>query len=193
MNRKIISLIAIFVIIFQTFWSSLVYAETKNANEQPAVCNWPTEMMDNYFTFQQEAVSILLWSRLNERRFSVKLKEWLFKNQVLQLHATSALDLLASNVLGSMKSWISNSITSVVLLLLSSASILQSNTEGLAILFKDRPIVRDYKEMLDIETQLFDVAFFRSKQIDLTRPFEDDELFSKFIIGPPDDPCSVWQ
>ncbi len=180
MNRKIISLIAIFVIIFQTFWSSLVYAETKNANEQPAVCNWPTEMMDNYFTFQQEAVSILLWSRLNERRFSVKLKEWLFKNQVLQLHATSALDLLASNVLGSMKSWISNSITSVVLLLLSSASILQSNTEGLAILFKDRPIVRDYKEMLDIETQLFDVAFFRSKQIDLTRPFEDDELFEKF-------------
>jgi hypothetical protein len=67
-----------------------------------------------------------------------------------------------------------------VLLLLSSASILQSNTEGLAILFKDRPIVRDYKEMLDIETQLFDVAFFRSKQIDLTRPFEDDELFEKF-------------
>jgi hypothetical protein len=46
----------------------------------------------------------------------------------------------------------------------------------LAILFKDRPIVRDYKQMLDIETTLFDVAFFRSKQIDLTRPFESDLL-----------------
>jgi hypothetical protein len=42
----------------------------------------------------------------------------------------------------------------------------------LAILFKDRPAVRDYKEMLDIESQLFDFAYFRSKQINLTRPLE---------------------
>jgi hypothetical protein len=28
--------------------------------------------------------------------------------------------------------------------------------------------------MLDIETRLFDVAFFRSKQMDLSRPFESD-------------------
>jgi hypothetical protein len=42
------------------------------------------------------------------------------------------------------------------------------------VLFKDRPIVRDYKEMLDIETSLFNVAFFRSKQMDLTKPFESD-------------------
>lgn len=180
MNRKIISLITILVIIFQTFWSSLVYAEVKNSEEQPEVCNWPTETMLKYFGFQQEAVSILLWTKLNERRFSVSLKEWLFKNKVLELHATSALDLLASNVVGTMKSGISSSITSVVLLMLSSASVLQSNTEWFAILFKDRPIVRDYKEMQDIETQLFSIAFFRSKQIDLTRPFEDDGLFDKF-------------
>jgi hypothetical protein len=28
--------------------------------------------------------------------------------------------------------------------------------------------------MLDIETALFDVAYFRSKQINMTRPFDSD-------------------
>jgi len=48
--------------------------------------------------------------------------------------------------------------------------------DGFAILFKDRPIVRDYKTMLDIETVLFDIAYFRSKQINLTSPFESDMI-----------------
>jgi hypothetical protein len=30
--------------------------------------------------------------------------------------------------------------------------------------------------MLDIETALFDVAYFRSKQVNLTRPFESNLL-----------------
>ena len=61
---------------------------------------------------------------------------------------------------------------------MASESTIRSNTEWLAILFKDRPIVRDYKEMLDIETTLFDVAYFRSKQVDLTQPFEWDLMKS---------------
>jgi hypothetical protein len=44
--------------------------------------------------------------------------------------------------------------------------------EGFAILFKDRPIVRDYKQMLDIETEIFDTAFSFSKSIDLTRSLQ---------------------
>ena len=30
--------------------------------------------------------------------------------------------------------------------------------------------------MMDIETELFDIAYFRSKEIDLTQPFESDLL-----------------
>jgi hypothetical protein len=36
-------------------------------------------------------------------------------------------------------------------------------------LLKDRPIVRDYKEMLDIETEIFDTAFSFSRKVDLRR------------------------
>lgn len=152
-----------------------MYVEARSgSSEQPAACNWPSEMMTYYFEFQKWAKSILLWSAINEKRFKESVSPWLFTTKTLDLHWATAIDILASNVAWNMKSFFSNVITSMVLLLLASESAIQSNTEWLAILFKDRPIVRDYKEMLDIETDLFDVAYFRSKQIDLTRPFDSD-------------------
>lgn len=147
-----------------------------NATTQPEVCNSPSEMMQNYFNFQQEVKSILLWSQIDERRFYASAWEWwLFTRWSLKL--PSALDFVASNIVWSVKSNISTAGTSIVLLLLTSASVIQSNTEWLAILFKDRPIVRDYKTMLDIETELFDVAYFRSKQINLTLKLEWKEVY----------------
>ena len=134
-------------------------------------------MMSNYFNFQREAISILWWSEVNERLLSVSFGEWgLFANKVLEL---SAIDLLASGIVWNIRSSVSNLFTSSYLFFLILASVVQSNVEWLAILVKDRPVVRDYKEMLDIETQLFDVAYFRSKQINLTRPIEWN-VFNRF-------------
>ena len=150
-----------------------------NATKQPEVCSWPSEMMSNYFNFQKEIKSILLWSAAEEKRFRASTsKWWLFTEKVLKL--PSALDVLATNVRWNTKSNISTLGTSAVLLLLASASVLQSNTEWLAVLFKDRPIVRDYKQMLDIETDLYDVAYFRSKKVNLLKELEDDsEIYQK--------------
>ncbi len=125
-------------------------------------------MMSNYFNFQKEAVAILLWSEANEKLLSVSFRQWgLFSQKVLKL---PAIDLLYSSIIE--KSFISNIITSGILFHFVSLSVVQSNIEWLAILYKDRVVVRDYKEMLDIETRLFDVAYFRSKQINLTHPME---------------------
>ena len=166
-------LIVVFVVLFQTFVPSFLYVEASNGDtKQPEACSWPTEMMSNYFNFQSEAISILLWSKVNERTLEVSLSNrGLFSQKVLSL---SAIDLVASSFVTKVRSSFSNLLTSAVLILLVSASVVQSNVEWLAILYKDRPVVRDYKEMLDIETQLFDVAYFRSKQINLTRPLEWD-------------------
>jgi hypothetical protein len=50
------------------------------------------------------------------------------------------------------------------------------------VLFKDRPIVRDYKQMLDIETDLYDVAYFRCKKVNLLKELEDDsEIYQKLV------------
>lgn len=171
MKRKYLLLVVI-VILFQTCVPSFLYAKDSNEGKnksQPEACSWPTEMMSNYFNFQYEVISLLFWSKLNERTLRVSFTEGLFSKKILEL---SAIDVLASNLITNVISPVSNLLTSAVLILLASKSVVESNIEWFAILFKDRPVVRDFKEMLDIETQLFDVAYFRSKEMNITRPFE---------------------
>ena len=164
---------------FQLIATNFVYVEARsNASEQPQVCSWPSKMMWYYFNFQDEAREILLSSEIKSRVYKTTFGAWLFTNQVLSLHGPTAIDLIATSIVGNVKSVTSNVVTSTVLLMLASQSVFESNLEWFAILFADRPIVRDYKTMLDIETDLFDIAYFRSKDIDLTRPF-DWELIAK--------------
>lgn len=172
MKRKYL-LIIVLVVLFQAIAPLFIRAEASDINTgQPEICSWPSEMMSNYFNFQKEAISILLETKVNERLLKVTFTSTgLFSKEVLGL---SALDLVANGIVWNIRSSVSNLLTSSALLILVSASVVQSNVEWLAILFKDRPAVRDYKEMLDIETQLFDVAYFRSKQINLTRPLSWD-------------------
>ena len=186
MRKRIIQVTIIFVILFQIFCNYPYVEAISGSNPQPETCNWPSEMMTNYFNFQKEAKNILLWSDINSKRFDASLQWGLFTKKALNLHNTTAIDLLAWNILWGAQSFVSNIVTSVALLLLASASAIQSNIEGFSILFKDRPIVRDYKEMLDIETVLFDIAYFRSKQINLNQEFswnltkELDVLIKKY-------------
>ncbi|MBR7036839.1 hypothetical protein IKI14_03050 [bacterium] len=98
----------------------------------------------------------------------------MFTNRVLEISHSTAIDLLSSRVISNIRSFVSNSITSLFLFEFAAASVVQSNTEGFAILFADWPIVRDYKTMLDIETDLFDIAYYRSKDIDLTHPIDSN-------------------
>ena len=184
MKKKYIQIITVFIVLFQIVVPGFVCVEARqNDTKQPEACDWPAEMMSNYFDFQNDAIKILLWSEVNSLRFSTSFNQWLFTNRSLELKGTSAIDFLASNVVWSMKSFVSNAMTSMALLILASKSTIRSNTEWLAVLFKDRPIVRDYKQMLDIETTLFDVAYFRSKQVDLTRQFDGNlkDSFNKLI------------
>ena len=162
--------IVVIAILSQAFLPSFLYVKADDSvSKQPEVCSWPSEMMMNYFNFQAEARSILLGSDLKERLLNVSFGSWsLFTNKVLDL---SAIDLIASSFMWKFRSSASNFLTSVVLSALVSASIMQEVTD-FAVLFEDRPVVREYKKMLDIDTQLFDVAYFNSKQINLTRPLE---------------------
>ena len=178
MRGKAIKIFMIFIIVVYSFFSNYIYVEAKDEyTSQPAVCNWPSETMSDYFDFQWKALKILLWSDVNSIRFSTTFDNWwLFTDKVLKLKWVSAIDILATNALWNTKSFVSNTVTSLVLIFLTSVSIIRSNTEWFAILFKDRPIVRDYKTMLDIETNLFEVAYFRSKQINLTRDLDSASL-----------------
>ena len=181
--KKLVKLVIAFMIMLQTINPIFLYIEAKNnKTQQPEVCWWPSKTMSLYFDFQNEARSVLLWSKLSERVYSTNVwSEWLFRGWILKL--PGALDILASDVLWEVSSAFSTALTSYVLLIMASASVVQSNMEWFAILFRDRPIVRDYKTMLDIETELFDLAYFRSKEVNLTLPLEWDiyDNFNKLL------------
>jgi len=168
-------LVIVFVMLFQVFVPgvSQVYAKTSGSDKQPAVCAWPSDTLQLYFQFQNEAISALYSSDIQARKMSVSSNNGgrLFNRGNLKL-PTSALDYVVDSVWWRTSSIISTTSTSVVLLSLASAWVIESNVEGLAIFFKDRPIVRDYKELLDIDTQLFETAFSFSHKVDLTRPPE---------------------
>lgn len=178
MRKKLIKAI-IFIVFLEPIFVDFSYVEALGwSNSQPPVCDWPSEMMSNYFNFQQEMKFALLWSEVQEKRFNSSVWTWwLFWKESLKL--PSALDLVASSIVGGVKSTVSTAGTSAVLLVLAAKSVLQSNTEWFAILFKDRPIVRDYKTMLGIETDLFNLAYFRSKQMNLTLSLEKQETYDK--------------
>lgn len=119
-------------------------------------------------------LSILSESFANEKGYSANGRAWLFTNEILPLRTVTALDLVANSVWWNIRSKSSTIATSIVLLIMAWISTVQSWLDWLTILFKDRPIVRDYKELLDLETEFFDMAFFRAQQINLTRKIDAD-------------------
>ena len=174
MKGRYARLVIIFVILFQMFVPgvSQVYAKTSGSDKQPAICAWPSDTLQLYFQFQNEAISALYSSDIQAGKLSLSNNGGrLFTRGNLKL-PTSALDHVVDSMWWRTSSIISTTSTSVVLLSLASAWVIESNVEGLAIFFKDRPIVRDYKELLDIDTQLFETAFSFSHKVDLTRPAE---------------------
>lgn len=180
MRRKYTRFVIIFVVLFEMFVPSFsqVHAETNNSTKQPEVCAWPSETMSLYFDFQRDAISAISNSKAVSKKLSTpKWTEWLFSKGNLNL-PTTALDILAWRVSWGASSIVSTASTSLTLLMLGSASVVESNVEWLAIFFRDRPIVRDYRELQDIDTEIFNLTYDFSKKVDLTQQFDWDVLDS---------------
>ena len=164
--KKKYYLLIIWIFLFNVFSPFFLFV---NAAEQPSICSWPSEYMSMYFDFQREMADALLNSDVTEKSLTVWYSDWwLFTQGKLQLH-DKVLNAAANGAVWQLSSILSSSLTYVVVILVASASVVESNVWGLAILLRDRVIVRDYKELMDIETRLFNVALSRSKQLNLMR------------------------
>ena len=181
--RKIYSYLSILaIVVYLSFSPFIHYTEAKNPSEQPEVCQGPSKTMSLYFQFQKDVMSAILWSEINEKRFvTTKSDWWLFKENFLTLNKgnINALNLIATSVRWNMQATESRITTLAVLLSLASLSVWQSNTEWLRILVKDRVIVREYKQMLNIETSLMELAYFLSQHVNLEREY-DGTLVTNF-------------
>ena len=61
MKNKYINLVIVIVVSFWSFAPCFLYVDARwNSGGQSATCDWPSEMMQNYFNFQRDAISVLL-------------------------------------------------------------------------------------------------------------------------------------
>lgn len=173
--RKKYYYLFIVIIAFNLIFYPFFGVKAKETKEQREVCSWPSQTMGLYFQFQNEMMSAMLWSEISEKRFySTKSDGGLFKERYLTLGTGSinALDILATSIRWNMQAAWSTITTLTVLLELAGLSVLQSNTEWLWILTKDRVIVREYKSLLDIETSLMELAYYLSQHVNLLASFD---------------------
>lgn len=163
------------IVVFYLSFCPFLWVNAKSSEQQPEVCAWPSKMMALYFQFQNDMMSAMLWSEINEKRFATtKTDGGLFTEKYLTLGTGSinALDMLATSIRWNMKAAWSSITTLSVLLGLAAISVWQSNTEGLRILTKDRVIVREYKHLLDIETSLMELAYYLSQHVSLVNKID---------------------
>lgn len=168
---------------FQVFFGNFSYVEAvkdDNSNEQPQVCSWPSDTFSLYIDFQNEIMEIIWGSDINEKRYAVALgDDWLFAQNILPLvqDAPAVVNIAATSVLNNLQSMSQATIVTTFLLELSAISVGESSIEWLwTVLFKDRPIVRDYRSLLQIETQLTQLTYNLSKKVSLIKLFQGDLL-----------------
>lgn len=167
-----------FVVGIQVFIPSISYAanKTDNSTKQNPVCAAPWETMVMYLQFQQDALNAILGADVDEARLPASLStEWLFTDKVLSLWTGSpaALDMAVSGIVWKARSLASAWITTTSLLAWTTWSTVLSSTEWLIwILWQSRPIVREYKSLLDIETRLFNAAYELSDEVSLVKPLD---------------------
>lgn len=165
----------IFVLVFQACSPLFLYTQAADSKDQNPVCSGPSETMSMYYAFQREMMAAIWWADISEKRFAVSMDEdGLFSQWVLDLPDWfwDIGDLAASSAWWNIGSLVSAWATTTVLLLLSTVAIVQWAGDWFAILFRDRPIVRDYKTALDIENELFDLAYEMSQKVFITASLE---------------------
>lgn len=168
--KKQISKVLIFVLFVQAiapiFFNVSYAADTvKKCEDNPPVCTATSPHMTTYLQFQKQMASFLSTNRLKTvQRQASEWEGWLFTSEILKINedepfdetlawrALRIFDITATRTATSL-------ITTVFLFELAAIWALADNTIWLTILFQDRPIVRDWTKLLDVEWWLSQTAY----------------------------------
>jgi len=111
---------------------------------------------------------------------------WLFTNKLLKLNSLESFDdsflgrtlKIADQALGNVAS---STLTSIYLFQLSAISTLMDNSVWFLILASDRPIVRDWMKLLDIERQIIQTAYTIGQAWDIAKTIKNPKLLNEII------------
>ena len=174
--------------IVATLFLNKTYAdEDKTCEDMPPVCTATPDHMSIYLEFQNEMASLLSTNKFKQVKESVsEWKWWLFTSKILTISgAESFNESLAGKTLRIFDITATRSATSLLtsLFLFELAAIwaLADNTIWLTILFQDRPIVRDWTKLLDVEWWLSETAYNLWVVWDIWRKIEDTKALNDII------------
>lgn len=153
----------------------------------PPVCSATPQSMNLYLEFQSDVTGLLKTN--NFETATVAISQWeggIFTNKLLELTGVQNFDdSLAGQALKTFYITSARSatalITSAFLFELSALSTLSDNSVWLTILLHDRPIIRDWAKLLDIERNLNQSAYYLGKAWDIAKTITKTKQLRKIL------------
>lgn len=172
---------------FSLFFSYTLAQEKQSCESNPPVCSATPQTMNLYLEFQSEAAGFLKTNKFETATEAVNQGEWgIFSNKLLEIKALERFDeSLAGQALKLFYVTSARSatalITSAFVFELSALSTLADSSVGLTILFHDRPIVRDWAKLLEIERNLNQSAYHLGKVWEITKTLTKAEQLRSLL------------
>lgn len=192
MKKKLIKTI-LFILIFSIILNSRLLASNQNTTqiekcwESPSVCLATPDSLNLYLDFQKELSSLLKSNPFETVTESISTPEWwLFTNKLLHLSnpnlLTENIATKALNAAGTAaERLIVANITTLFLFQMSAVSTISDGLLGFTILLDERPIVRDWKKLLDIDWDLSTRAYDLGQWGNITKTIKDSWKIQKIL------------
>lgn len=161
--------------------------QQSKCDDHPPVCLMTPWSFNLYLDFQREMLFLLAKNPFEIQTELVANPEgWLFTNKLLKLNNLETFDdsflgrtlKITDQALGNVAS---STLTSLYLFQLSGLSTLMDNSIWFSILASDRPIVRDWVKILDIERQLIQTAYTIGQAWDIAKTIKSSKLLNELI------------
>lgn len=184
---KSLILLLLFQLGIPAFGTVFAQNQTESCPANPPVCSATPESMQLYLDLQRELTALIQTYPFKTANETISEWEWgIFTNNLLKLEGIKNFDdSLAGQALKIF--YVANirsataSITSAFLFELAWLSTLADNSIGLTILFQDRPIVRDWEKLLDIERNLNQTAYHLGKAGEIVRTISDTTVLKQLL------------
>lgn len=183
---KKIFVVLVIMFVLQTIFCWFSFAQDTwevVCEENPAVCSVPPKEFAYYVDFTKEMLQAINtvqwdWKKLWEYNYIW----WLFTNKILAIPQENR------NLFEKMVAWITESMNRKISTTLGLTNILSSlaltsykDVLWLAILRQARPIVRDWKTLLDLETNTNDIVYELSLSAMANQQIIDPSQFQTII------------
>lgn len=163
------------------FW----YAFANDDQQNCVACNVMPNSMQMFVDFEVELIWILNWVSAEWKSYKTEWRrKWLFSSKffrVIEDFVPSLFSKFSDNAEKSAKVVRTMNISVVILDKMYTSSIMRDSWSSISILFRSKPIVRDYKVLQEIDMSIDDLIWDLGQE-DLWNKNISDEVLKEIIL-----------